>query len=233
MSQGENPLLASIVGLLRQTAIHKAIRRIGRKAGPRQTWETRWSNRTHAPVWLDRGISAELVEAVRTAWLSPEGPVLDLGCGEGDVTAWLAEQGYAATGVDIAQAAIDRAEKKHAGMKPGTFRQLDLTRDVLRQRFSSMVDRGCFHTIKPPSRYSYVANISSMARPGARLLLFVRLFGDEGLDPEEAYSGKLREVMDGFGEHFRIMQHRRTLGPVGPSCSKEFLPELVLWMEKA
>ena len=38
---------------------------------------------------------------------------LDLGCGEGDFTAVLADLGATATGVEIASAAIDRARAKH------------------------------------------------------------------------------------------------------------------------
>nr|MDT0667089.1 class I SAM-dependent methyltransferase [Micromonospora sp. DSM 115978] len=39
----------------------------------------------------------------------PAGRALDLGCGEGRNALWLAERGWAVTGVDFSQTAIDRA----------------------------------------------------------------------------------------------------------------------------
>ncbi len=43
--------------------------------------------------------------------------VLDLGCGAGDLTAELARIGARPTGVEVAQAAIDRARARHPGLE--------------------------------------------------------------------------------------------------------------------
>jgi ubiquinone/menaquinone biosynthesis C-methylase UbiE len=43
--------------------------------------------------------------------------VLDLGCGEGDFTAWLAEAGAQVLGVDVAEAALRRARHRHPGVE--------------------------------------------------------------------------------------------------------------------
>jgi len=39
-------------------------------------------------------------EAVNGGWLSAEGPVLDIGCGLGDISAWFAQRGYRTLGFD-------------------------------------------------------------------------------------------------------------------------------------
>jgi len=47
-----------------------------------------------------------------TAHLPPGGRVLDVGCGPGQDTAWLAEQGFAATGVDLSGGMLREARRR-------------------------------------------------------------------------------------------------------------------------
>lgn len=56
------------------------------------------------------GANARLVEAVASLGVAP-GRALDLGCGEGGDVVWLAEQGWTATGVDVAHAAVAKARR--------------------------------------------------------------------------------------------------------------------------
>ncbi len=66
-----------------------------------------WENRYGGPdrVWSGKPNQA-LVEAVSGI---PPGRALDLGCGEGADSIWLAERGWRVTGVDIAPPALARA----------------------------------------------------------------------------------------------------------------------------
>ncbi len=68
----------------------------------REFWEARYSGQER--VWSGRA-NPRLVEVV--AGLTP-GAALDIGCGEGGDTVWLAQQGWHVTAVDVAQAALDR-----------------------------------------------------------------------------------------------------------------------------
>jgi SAM-dependent methyltransferase len=45
------------------------------------------------------------------------GPVLDVGCGPGDVTAYLAEQGLQVSGVDLSPRMIDHARRRYPGLR--------------------------------------------------------------------------------------------------------------------
>jgi 2-polyprenyl-3-methyl-5-hydroxy-6-metoxy-1,4-benzoquinol methylase len=38
--------------------------------------------------------------------------VLDIGCGSGEITAWLAQNGFKVVGIDFAQSAIEKAKSK-------------------------------------------------------------------------------------------------------------------------
>lgn len=67
-------------------------------------WEERYGERDR--IWSGRPNQA-LVESV--GGIRP-GKALDLGCGEGADSVWLAEQGWRVTAIDISATAISRAE---------------------------------------------------------------------------------------------------------------------------
>ncbi|MDN3495216.1 methyltransferase domain-containing protein [Planococcus sp. APC 4015] len=70
---------------------------------PEQYWEHRYADR----MWSGKP-NATMVDIVSR--LTP-GRALDLGCGEGADTIWLAEHGWDATGIDISPTAVARARQ--------------------------------------------------------------------------------------------------------------------------
>lgn len=70
---------------------------------PAQFWEQRYAESDR--VWSGR-VNPVLADVA--AGLSP-GQALDLGCGEGGDVLWLAQHGWHATGVDLAETAVSRA----------------------------------------------------------------------------------------------------------------------------
>ncbi|MGP4054158.1 class I SAM-dependent methyltransferase [Mycobacterium sp. 4D054] len=69
----------------------------------KQHWEDRYAERDR--IWSGR-VNRWLAE---TSQLEKPGRALDLGCGEGGDTVWLAEQGWHVVGVDISETALERA----------------------------------------------------------------------------------------------------------------------------
>jgi 2-polyprenyl-3-methyl-5-hydroxy-6-metoxy-1,4-benzoquinol methylase len=88
-----------------------------------------------ARAWDDRYAGGELLwgsgpnrfVAAECADLAP-GRALDLACGEGRNTIWLAERGWQAEGIDWSAVAIDKAKQLAAqrGATAATFRVGDL-----------------------------------------------------------------------------------------------------------
>ena len=121
------------------------------------------------------------------------GTALDIGCGTGDNSIYLAKHGWRVTGVDFVVKAVDKARAKASANKLDiTFAQADATRlssEGVGTNFDLIVDNGCLHGMSPEDRDAYVREVASVAAPGARLLLveFVTggSFGVPGIDPAE------------------------------------------------
>lgn len=134
----------------------------------------------------------DLVEGNDTAPLAP-GTALDLGCGTGDNSIYLAKHGWQVTGVDYVAKPLDKARAKAAGNKVTVnFTKADVTRlssAGVGTNFGLIVDNGCLHGMSDDDRDSYVREVTAVAAPDARLLLveFVRggSFGVPGIDPDE------------------------------------------------
>ncbi|WP_245008665.1 class I SAM-dependent methyltransferase [Mycolicibacterium farcinogenes] len=105
-------------------------------------------------------------------------PVLDAGCGIGDLTIALAEAGHDVTGIDISTAAIDDAtgQANDRGLT-ARFIQGD-ARDLAglglgEPQFNTVIDCTLFHSLPLDARDDYLRGIHAAANPGGRLYLLV------------------------------------------------------------
>jgi SAM-dependent methyltransferase len=87
-----------------------------------------------------------LVQTVTTLPIAPC-KALEIGCGTGDNTIWLSQQGFQVVGIDASDIAIEKAHEKAANANaPCTFVVLDfLKTHVEGAPFGFTFDRGCFH----------------------------------------------------------------------------------------
>lgn len=106
----------------------------------------------------------------------PEGPVLDLGCGSGDLAIHLAAQGFPVLGVDFVEEAIDQALAKREALPPEVAERLDFqVADGLHPSrlglFGAIVDSGFYHLFDPDLCDRFVDDLAGALRPGGRLYL--------------------------------------------------------------
>ncbi len=75
---------------------------------------------------------------------------LEIGCGTGDNSIWLAANGFDVTGIDLSEIAIERAGEKalEAGAKCVFVVSDFLTAKLKRAPFGFAFDRGCFHSFR-------------------------------------------------------------------------------------
>lgn len=119
----------------------------------------------------DHPLGFDLPDAGLVAWAAvgllgePGGRALDVGCGLGRNSRWLAAYGYEVTGVDLSPYAIDEATRRSAGQD---IRYA--VRDVLRERvggtYDLVYDSGCLHHLAPHRRISYLEALRAVLAPG-------------------------------------------------------------------
>ena len=97
---------------------------------------------------------------------------LDLGCGQGTHTVWLAEQGFDVVGIDFVPEALELARER--ATRAGVTLELH-EGDVLDYRaddaFDVVLDSGCLHHIPPGKISSYRARLDDWLRPGGDFVL--------------------------------------------------------------
>lgn len=115
---------------------------------------------------LERGLLAAFAELVRD---HGAGPVADVGCGPGHLTAHLHDLGLTAFGVDLSPAMVALARRAHPHLRfdEGTMTDLDLAGGALGGILASY---SVIHT--PPPRVPAVfAEFRRVLAPGGHLLL--------------------------------------------------------------
>ena len=138
----------------------------------------------------------------------PVGRALDLGCGYGRTSIYLAQHGWHVDGIDFVPQAV--AEATQRAMAAGVAQQVrfhhasvtDLA--FLEGPYSLAVDIGCMHALDDVGLQSYRDGLLSLLAPGATYLLFVRL-RDESEVAETGPRGILEgEVYDLFKDTFHL-----------------------------
>jgi SAM-dependent methyltransferase len=130
------------------------------------SWEERYSSA--ATLWSGR-VNPPL--ATEAADLTP-GRALDVGCGEGADTLWLAGRGWQATGLDWSTTALDRAAE-HAADAGLTDRVTWLQADIATwSPPPAAFDLVTVHFLHPEAalRHELVPRLASAVAPGGTLL---------------------------------------------------------------
>ncbi|MEU0181999.1 class I SAM-dependent methyltransferase [Streptomyces sp. NPDC006207] len=133
---------------------------------------------------LSRAMLAAFAETVRTAG---RGPLADLGCGPGYVTAHLAGLGVRAYGVDLSPRMVELARRAHPHLRftVGSMTALDIGDGELG---GVLAYYSTHHT--PPELLPVVfAEFRRVLAPGGHLMLAGWVGEDEHLCPEHAYGG--------------------------------------------
>lgn len=127
---------------------------------------------------LERALLAAFAELVRA---HDTGPIADIGCGPGHVTAYLHALGPVAFGVDLSAAMVELARQAHPDLRfdVGSMTALDLADGVLGGILASY---SIIHT-RPPRLPAVFTEFYRVLAPGGHLLLGF-FAGDDPLPQE-------------------------------------------------
>ncbi len=112
----------------------------------------------------------ELIDVIEGARRLPPGRALDLGCGTGTTTIYMASNGWQVIGVDFVPRPIRAARAKAvaAGLSVA-FLVGDVTRlheYPIEPGFDLLFDQGCFHSLPEAAQPAYAREVTGMARSG-------------------------------------------------------------------
>ena len=119
-------------------------------------------------------VHPRILQAIDQLSIPPGSPILDLGCGTGDIAIWLALQGYEAYGIDIAPSAIAWANEKAQAQGSQVQFTIGSVLDLAAYQddfFRLVVDGRCLHCIIGPDRAATLASVYRVLQPGGGILV--------------------------------------------------------------
>jgi SAM-dependent methyltransferase len=169
-----------------------------------------WFNEAYrgTPPWDIGHPQGEIVRLAQSGEI--RGAVLDVGCGTGENSLFLAAEGHEVWGIDSAPLAIEKARLKakdrRLNAKFLVHGALDLP--SIGRKFDSVIDSGLFHVLSDEEREVFARGLARVLRPGGTY--FMLCFSDkepDGGGPRRITQAEIRQT---FGGGWRINYIRET-----------------------
>ena len=174
---------------------------------PHPDWDEQY--RAGETPWDTGEPDEHLVELLRSHAVE-RGRALDVGCGTGTNALWLARQGFAVLGIDIASAAIETARAKaRATTLDCHFATADFLGAALSEGpFDLVFDRGCFHVFdQAEDRMRFAARVAPLLKRDGRWLSLIG--STEGHERDYGPPRRsARDVIDAIEPQLQIIELR-------------------------
>lgn len=111
------------------------------------------------------------------AHFDPALPVIDVGCGNGPYSRWLAGLFPSVLGIDVSSGAVELAKREAEGLTNTDFMVLDAAEAGAGERLlermgpANVFVRGVFHVMKPDKQASMAANLRTVIGNSGRVFL--------------------------------------------------------------
>lgn len=134
-------------------------------------WERRY--REGDSPW-DTGITPPEVVSLVESGAVERGWALDLGCGSGVTSRYLAAHGFRVVGLDLSHFALSRGKRAAEAADLASYFVRASVADLsfLRMSATVAVDVGCFHSLPPEARTAYVRTLADHLVLGGHYLLY-------------------------------------------------------------
>jgi SAM-dependent methyltransferase len=183
-----------------------------------------WNDRYRAGdlPWDTGRPSAELQRVLSRNAIQPC-RALEIGCGTGTNSVWLAQQGFEVTGIDLAPLAVEQAQGRAsaAGVKVHFLVADVLDLPDLNGTFAFFFDRGCYHAVRRDAPQQYAPAVAQQLAAGGRGLI---LAGNarEPHDPGPPVVTE-EQIRDELGLAFQILDLHEFRFDEAPGVPETFL----------
>ena len=166
------------------------------------------------PDWVINEPQPELIKAHEEGYIVGT-DIIDIGCGSGDNSIYLASKGFNVTGVDVSPKAVSISTKKaKANNVVVDFVALDAFKlSKLNKKYDMVIDYGLLHQFDGPNLSKYIESIASISKNQSKLLL--QCFSDQN-DQKEKFGPRLISKP----EIERIFSHKWKMEWIYPAVYK-------------
>ncbi|MCP4160913.1 MAG: class I SAM-dependent methyltransferase [Deltaproteobacteria bacterium] len=185
----------------------------------RGKWQERYEN--DETPWDSGEPDGNLMVFIETSVIAPV-KTLEIGCGTGTNSIYLAKKGFDVTGVDISdipvQKAIEEAKKENLNCR---FLEVNFLVENVGSDFGFMYDRGCFHTMdSDEDRQKFAKKVHEHLSIDGYWLSLIGSCDDA---PRETGPPMLsaKNIVDAVERHFEILS--LTTGEI--DTAREFSPK--------
>jgi len=177
-------------------------------------------------IWTSKEPPKELADLIENGKIKPC-KVIDIGCGEGFYSIYLAKKGFDVLGIDISEKAIkyakENAKKENINIRFIAMDIFDLPK--LNEKFDFVLEWAIMHHIKFEDRKEYVKIINNILNEKGKYFstcfnIQSTMFGGAGkkirkipenaraLLGEEVYFSSLEELNELFNPYFKIIESK-------------------------
>jgi|GEM_PF-1563795 len=174
--------------------------------------------------WTAGTANPELVSLVYNQKIKPGSKVLEVGCGLGAESIFLAVRGMEVTAMDLSEDAVNTGHEiaKQYGVDVNWIAGDLLATDLFNQEFDVVTDQGCFHHMKEEEFAKYEEKISKYLKPGG--LFVLRAFSDAMPEGEQPRRVSSDDMIRTFCKNFKLEHMERIL-----SFSSEKYDKPISW----
>lgn len=150
------------------------------------------------------------------------GRALDLGCGFGRASIYLAQQGWQVDGVDFVPQAVAEAQRRAAAVHVAERIQFHAASvaelGFLTKAYDLVLDVGCLHALSEAQQAGYATHLRRLLRQGGRYLLFARL-QEEGVADGDGPRGMMETAVSAlFANGFTLERVEKSVTEMSDSA---------------
>jgi cyclopropane fatty-acyl-phospholipid synthase-like methyltransferase len=161
--------------------------------------------------WSAGSANPEIVSLVYKGVIKEKSKILEVGCGLGAESVFLAARGMNVTAMDLSEDAIEKCKRisEVYGLNINWMVHDLLGEELFDEEFDIITDQGCFHHMHEDEREIYADRVYKYLKPGGMLIL--RAFSDKipgGPQPRRVSSDNL---IDTLNSKFKLEHLERIL----------------------